>query len=80
MTDAWLLCDGRRFYLDANGNPVSDGWVEDADGNRYYMDADGNPVCDDWVEDADGNRWYLDENGICVQAEPVITENAQTDR
>lgn len=53
----WLELDGKRYYMDENGNRKSEYWQKDG-GAWYYLGEDGVLVTDQWVD-----NYYVGEDG-----------------
>ena len=57
LATGWLELDGKRYYLDDNGNRKSEYWQKDS-GGWYYLDEDGVLVTNDWVD-----NYYVGSDG-----------------
>lgn len=64
----WQILDGRRYYIDANGNLATG--LQAIDNNIYLFLDDGTMYCG-WVTLA-GRTFYFDANGVMQRAECVI--------
>ena len=48
ITDEWKTANGKWFYLDIDGNMVTDKLIEDTNGPIYYVDKYGAMVTETW--------------------------------
>ncbi|MDQ8819466.1 endo-beta-N-acetylglucosaminidase, partial [Streptococcus ruminantium] len=52
------------YYLDKNGEMLTNGWIKHSNGKWYYLLEDGKMAKSKWIYDKNYSSWYyLDKNG-----------------
>ena len=67
-SDGWTEKDGKTYYVDENGTPVT-GW-QDLSGKRYYFGMDG-AMTTGWAQ-VEGVAYYFRADGSMARGEVVI--------
>ena len=70
LRNTWLNYDRYHmtYYLDNEGNVVSNRWYTLPDGQTYYFGSNSYPVKNSWYTLSNGQTYYFDSNGHTVKS------------